>query len=377
MKKNLNFSLKFISAAMISLSTLCNDAVTTNVNLEGKELIGTCCNRACPLSLLPSQVGWQQFINKADMDQNYGATYAALGYKRSFNNKCCPKTDSFILDLGGFVGFDSFAPGLYLKLRAPLVNQRCCYNNVKQTKTFLAGIKAALGYNFLLDEDYFLGASLLVTAPTNRNSCYLNGKYWEAGLGVAGSYKLWKNEDEDKHLAVYLDTKFTGLREKCASQTLVYGKEDAITEEDKKERTYSCYPVKINHIKSDLSLMLEYVHRNWAFDLGYNLLVDSMKCNNYCGNVCTVYCKDCTDKTTCKTISSDADNCKTTGCNTACCDSNRCNRLNNKLFANVSYAWNDSCETVVPFFGFGGEVEKQRRCDTYNAAIWLKGGISF
>lgn len=317
-----------------SLQTLENNAENNNQSA----VTNTCIQ--CPsgfINILPMQVGWQRFINKADMDETYAALYSAFEYKRSR----CLNTDTFIVDLGGYVGFDSLVEGLYLKLRAPIITQRCCNNNLKSSKTFVGGLTAQLGYNFLLDEDYFLGANLLVSAPTNRNSGYLtsgylNGKFWEVGGGLSGSYKLWEDDQEDKYLSVYLDSKFSWLREKTCFANIIT---DASNQDDVVDAF--CCPVKINHLRADIALMLEYVLNNWSFDLGYNFLLDSQK-----------------------------------GCNSSC---KRSNCITNKVFTNISYAWDDSFDSVVPFLGLGAEIEKQRNncCSSYCAGIWVKGGVSF
>lgn len=62
----------------------------------------------------------------------------------------------------------------------------------RQTKSTLAEIQLALGYNFLMCEDYYLGLNFRVYAPTGNRPKGLfvfepiagNGKHWEVGLGV-------------------------------------------------------------------------------------------------------------------------------------------------------------------------------------------------
>jgi len=352
MKNKSSFFLKCATICLLTGSTLCSKnpgsyknppkkSVTTqsstqsNIQSENTDTQLRVSRNCCPsksVNILPMLVGWQRFINQADMDESYAALYTAFEYKRSFNNKKNSKSDTFVADLGGYVGLDSVVEGLYLKLRAPIITQRCCNYLQKSSDTFLGGIAAQLGYNFLLDEDYFLGANLLVSAPTNRNSdnYYLNGKNWEIGGGLSGSYKVWE-DDEDSYLSVYLDSKFSWLREKTCISSLVT---DAADQTDVIDGY--CCDTKINHLKADIAVMLEYVYNNWSFDLGYNFLLDSAKCCN-----------------------------------------KRHNCITNKIFTHVSYAWDDSYEDVVPFVGVGAEIEKQRNCSSYCAGIWLKGGISF
>ncbi len=70
----------------------------------------------------------------------------------------------------------------------------------------------------------------------------------------------------------------------------------------------------------------------------------------------------------------------------SCDDLNLCetpSAISHKLFAHLSYAWNDEeDDSWVPFLGVGGEVEFSGKTDgTYSAVsqwgVWLKGGLSF
>lgn len=122
-------------------------------------------------------VGWQWEINRPFMCQNYGATYAAFEYQRSFKSKHIarslfgestlhfagsqvserranaliadnfglsrdfvgsikfrPRIENYILDLGLYIGLDSCVQNLYLRFHMPIVFTRwqlrpTCYNN--------------------------------------------------------------------------------------------------------------------------------------------------------------------------------------------------------------------------------------------------------
>ncbi|GAH20592.1 unnamed protein product, partial [marine sediment metagenome] len=80
------------------------------------------------------------------------------------------------------------------------------------------------GWNFRLEEDSHFGVFIHAAAPTgNRpNSCYLfepivgNGKHWELGGGITGSWIFWRSEEyDDRHMGVWLDATLTHLFKDC------------------------------------------------------------------------------------------------------------------------------------------------------------------
>jgi hypothetical protein len=87
------------------------------------------------------------------------------------------------------------------------------------SETRLAEITAALGYNFLLDEDYYLGFNIRTAAPTGNTpkAQWLfepivgNGHHWELGIGMDSSWCVWRSEEEDQNVTMYLDATLTHL----------------------------------------------------------------------------------------------------------------------------------------------------------------------
>ena len=367
--------------------------------------------------------GWEEYINRYDMDCTYGAFYMAFEYQKSFRSEritqflfgqdaidCCrlliqgseienrhprawcadyfglpqdfnsavsfcPKIENFIVDVNFFLGLDELAEGLYFRVHAPIVHTRwdLCMNerifnegtaafpesymgkeeiprnllprNFTQavcgnvvwgdmteplqygrmssctlTKTRLSDIHFAFGWNFFLDEDYHCGINLRAAAPTgNRpNGCYLfepmigNGKHWELGLGVTGSYIFWRDEcHEDRSFGAYIDANITHLFRTCQCRSFDFCNrpnsrymllEEMQTNDSdiggaKGDITPSCNTIedvtKANYqykgnlvhankfstlnidvridVQADIAVKLAYVRDNWTFDLGYNL----------------------------------------------------------------------------------------------------------
>ncbi len=87
------------------------------------------------------------------------------------------------------------------------------------TDTSVSEVRFALGYNFLLCEDYHFGLNLQASAPTGNKVCsnYLfaaqngNDKHWELGVGIDAHAILWRCEDEESHLGFYLDANITHM----------------------------------------------------------------------------------------------------------------------------------------------------------------------
>jgi len=178
------------------------------------------------------------------------------------------------------------------------------------TKTTVSEVRFALGWNFLLDEDYHLGLNIQASAPTGNNvkPDYLfspqngNDNHWELGGGLSAHYVFWRSEDEEKHFGFYLDANVTHmfknsqyrcfdlcgkplsrymLAEKLAkpasdSDDNLQGNGTAATYQFAAEYT----PVaNITNLKVDVSVgvnadivaMFNYTCGGWSWDLGYNL----------------------------------------------------------------------------------------------------------
>lgn len=96
-----------------------------------------------------------------------------------------------------------------------------------KSKTRLADVEAALGYNFACGEDYNFGISIRTAAPSgNRpDGEFLfepisgNGKHWELGVGFNTSAVLWRACDSDTTFSVYLDANIMHLFDACQTRT--------------------------------------------------------------------------------------------------------------------------------------------------------------
>lgn len=90
-------------------------------------------------------------------------------------------------------------------------------NHLSETR--LAEITVALGYNFLLNEDHYLGLNIRTAAPTGNapKSQWLfepivgNGRHWELGAGMDSSWCIWRSEEEDQNVTMYLDATLSHL----------------------------------------------------------------------------------------------------------------------------------------------------------------------
>jgi hypothetical protein len=189
-----------------------------------------------------------------------------------------PRVTNFIIDFSAYIGLDEWVEGLYFWAHAPIVMTRwnlinspeevnnalplngyaagyfapsavTAGNLVEQasnffsdldfpnlpdavtfeplafarfsqnrlTKTALAEIQMALGYNFILCQDYYLGFNFRVYAPTGNKPKGIyafepicgNGKHWEVGAGLMASYTFWRSEDEESTFGFYLVGNFT------------------------------------------------------------------------------------------------------------------------------------------------------------------------
>ncbi len=188
-----------------------------------------------------------------------------------------PRVSNLILDFGVYVGLDEWLEGLYLWVHAPLVMTKWDLNffeevnnslalngysagyfapsavtsnnlveqaanffsdrdfptlpdgvtfeplefarleQTRLTKSALAEIQFALGYNFIMCQDYYLGVNFRFYAPTGNSPKGVfafepicgNGKHWEVGAGLMGSYTFWRSCDEESSFGLYVIGNFT------------------------------------------------------------------------------------------------------------------------------------------------------------------------
>ena len=204
-----------------------------------------------------------------------------FGLSTTFQSKLFfkPRVSNFIIDFEFYVGLDEWVTGLYFWAHAPIVATRWNLNfreevnntlalqgypagyfapaavpvgnlvsdasdflsdqdvptlpggvtfeplnfarleQARQNKTALAEIQMALGYNFILCEDYYLGLNFRVYAPTGNRPKGIfafepiagNGKHWEVGAGFMAHYMFWRSCDEESSLGFYAIGNFTHL----------------------------------------------------------------------------------------------------------------------------------------------------------------------
>jgi len=192
----------------------------------------------------------------------------------------------------------SFSPLCYAKMD-------CC----ERKKTALSDIQMALGWNFWCDCDYHVGLNIRAVAPTGNRpeGCYLfepivgNGKHWELGAGFTSHWDFWHDECECSCASFYFDMNITHLfktkqcrtfdlnckplsrymlaaKFKTPVENLYAGEIGPVTKPIKQfagiyspVANLTNIPVDVSiGVQGDLAFMLQYIHCNWSFDLGYN-----------------------------------------------------------------------------------------------------------
>ena len=214
----------------------------------------------------------------------------------------------------------------------------------KLTKTALADIQLVFGYNFWMEKDYHLGLNLQVSAPTGTrpSAFYLfepiigNGKHWELGVGISGSWIFCRSEErEDFYAGFWLEANMTHLFKACQCRSFDFfckpNSRYMLLEEmgenldDIRKATldgvtpdfdnatlanyqyqqnlipainWSTFNVKVKiPFQADLAVKLGVVRGNWSCDLGYNFwgrtgekfcTVKDCSCNEECSccNLC-------------------------------------------------------------------------------------------
>ena len=146
-----------------------------------------------------------------------------------FNNTYTPSTTPLDTDVYGLARsslLDSFsdyvsAEGSIEGVTGITYNplEKARWSTCRKTKTALAEITAALGWNFVRRENFLFGLNIRAAAPTgNRpHGTYIfepivgNGKHWELGGGLNSWWTWWKSCDENRNLTVYLDAYVTHM----------------------------------------------------------------------------------------------------------------------------------------------------------------------
>ena len=319
-----------------------------------------------------------------------------FGLPMDFESTLCfePRIQNFIVDFHYYVGLDNWHEGAFFRLYAPLVytrwDLRMCekvktkgeacfpkgymnscgvplsempqsftevmkgntiFGDMKSplaygmfspcvlTDTKLADLRAELGTNFVLKEDYHLGIALHAAAPTGTrpDARYVfepiigNGRHWEIGIGVTSSYVFWRDECEDKYAGVYFDAVLTHMFKACQTRSFDYlckvnsrymlleemgpnnnaiGRCDGLCCDGTNccttdcrclaDYTYTgklvpainantfCVDTKVD-VQGDLAIKLAYYSCGWSFDVGYNFwgrTGEEFYVRNACCNPC-------------------------------------------------------------------------------------------
>ena len=317
------------------------------------------------------------------------ADYFGLPKNYDSRVKFCPKIQNVIVDLDFYLGLDECREGLYFRINAPIVYTKwelCPKERVLEageegfdayymaeealertalsgsflqtmaggvtwgdmktplqygrihtcdcTKTRLAEIDFTLGWNFRLEEDDTFGVFLYVGAPAGNRPCanYLfepivgNGKHWELGGGITGSYIFWRSEEcEDRYMGLWLDATVAHLFKACQCRSFDFCRKPnsrymllaemeknntaPLLNDDGNPEVNATYKYKKNlipainwstlnvdvriDVQADIALKLGYVKENWSWDLGYNLYARTGEkfCNDCCDDGCD--CNDC------------------------------------------------------------------------------------
>ncbi len=223
--------------------------------------------------------------------------------------------DQLLNSFSDFVSEEKTISGVQDVTFQPLAFARM--SRCRLTKTSVAELTAALGWNFWMCDDYHFGLNVRAAAPTGNRpkGVYLfepivgNGRHWELGGGLTGHWRWWCSEDEMRDFSMYVDGNVTHLFKARQCRTfdlcgkplsrymlatkftsdvtgLVAGgtADDAVPPATAKAPSYqfakefvpvanfSTLPVDVSAaVQGELVLKFAYTHCNWQFDLGYNL----------------------------------------------------------------------------------------------------------
>lgn len=192
-----------------------------------------------------------------------------------------------------------------------------------RTKTALAELTAALGWNFIANENAHLGLQIRAAAPTGNKprGQYLfepmvgNGHHWELGAGLSTHFGIYTSQDECRNLSMYIDANVTHLFKSCQWRTFdLCGKplsrymlamkftrpavnlQATLDDETFSTPTsqfanvfapvanFSTIPVEVSYpVQTDVAFKLAFTNNNFQWDLGYDFWYRSCaKFNNKC-----------------------------------------------------------------------------------------------
>ena len=205
-------------------------------------------------------------------------------------------------------------------------------------RTGFADLRLELGYDFLSSENYHLGISAQVVAPSGsrRDAEFAfdptigNGNHWEVGAGLSAHYLFWQSQAEDKYAGFYLDANITHINNARERRTFdLCGRPNSrymlamkmgtpvnflrAGETNTSEGNTSVPIAQFkgvyapvanlttvdvhvrNSIQADVAAMFNFTMNNWGIDVGYDFWVRSCEkiklpdrpTKNCCPNLCT------------------------------------------------------------------------------------------
>lgn len=177
------------------------------------------------------------------------------------------------------------------------------------TRTRVAELTAAMGWNFVDYQDFAFGFQVRGAAPTGNRpeGCFLfepvvgNGHHWELGAGIDSRWCMWRSEDEEDDFTAYLDgnishlfktrqcrffdlkckplsrymlaMKFTGTAENLrAGDSAASAQAPAyqFAKEYAPVANLTTIPVDVSAaVQGDIALKFAYTHCNFQWDIGY------------------------------------------------------------------------------------------------------------
>lgn len=293
-------------------------------------------------------------------------------------------------------------------------------SNGRKSKTGVADVTAAIGYNFWCCDSYHLGFDIRGLFPTgNRpDSTFLfepvvgSGKHFGLGGGVSGHYEFWNN-CHDSSFSVWIEGDFyhffkarqrrlfdlknsDGTQRVGSNRLLIkrFNPGNVFADEILFGPNVLTREVKVsNAITGNALILFDYKRCGFTFDFGYEFWVrtkdklsniEPFPANTYglLGNTGGSTSPD-KDKTASQTqidgtnAAADTTNVYLTVDSLFVGSAAHPTAMSHKAFAHASYAW-EHCD-YTPFIGLGGSVEVSGRKNFAfdQWAVWLKGGFGF
>jgi hypothetical protein len=302
-----------------------------------------------------------------------------------------------------------------------------------QTTHALSDLQMAIGYNIVNNETGFAGFNLRASAPTGTrpDGTYLfepivgNGHHWELGVGFSGKAVLWE-KDGTQDFSFFCDINYTYLFKAhqrrsfdftvngmCSRYILVkefdgLGNYTGVCQPAINATTLNCDVW--TDLELDIVFMLAYTSPNWIVDLGYEGWIRShekialRQCipeNRYgfkgIQNVTDIFGNVIETTQNSVTINGNnfADQASVANISPVFIKTSDLSLksaasplvMTHKLFGNLSYAFPCDYRRVVPFIGFGGDIEFEginrhftvrNDKDTLSQwSVWIKGGFGY